>query len=192
MFSEREATRGSGQRHGLIRNVLASHRIVAAPKENVMKAITKITTGAVAALATLTAAAPAEAQAYHDRGIGAGEIIAGAAVVGGLVAIASAISNDQGRYGYGDRDNYRYGPDAAVDACRYRASRYGSGRVRITDVDRRGSRSYRVRGVVEGRSGYGRYDRYDRSDRYRGGIAFRCTARENGRVTGFKVNRYRY
>jgi hypothetical protein len=164
-----------------------------------MKAITKITTGAAAALATLTAAAPAEARTHrHDSGIDAGDVIAGVAIVGGIAAIASAIGNDQDRYGYGDRYGYdnrygsRYGAGGAIEACTYQAQRYGGGRVRVTDVDRRGNRSYRVRGVIE--NGRGGWDRggYDRYDRYGGRIAFKCTARDNGRVTGFKLDRRGY
>jgi hypothetical protein len=163
-----------------------------------MKAVSKFITGAAAAaMLTVTMAAPAEAQRrYRDRdGIDAGDIITGVAVLGGIAAIASAIGNDGSRYGYGSRYRYRDGYTNAVNACGYQAERYGRGQVQITDVDRRGNDSYRVRGVING--GYDRYDRgYDRrndrdygrydSDR-RDRDGFTCTARGNGRVTNFRL-----
>ena len=163
-----------------------------------MKALTKILTGAaVAALATVSVATPAQAQYRYDRhydrdnGIDAGDIIAGVAIIGGIAAIASAIGdNDDDRYDrrYGTYGSgYGYGEGQAVNACRYEAARYGRGEVRITDVDRRGSRSYRVRGVIDNYGGYNRgYDRYG-YDR----IGFECDARENGRITDFDTQRYR-
>ena len=164
-----------------------------------MKAVSKIITGAAAAaLLTVSAASPAEAQYRRDRdrGIDAGDVITGVAILGGIAAIASAIGNDGNRYGYGYRNRYRDGYSAAVQACGYEAERYSRGQVRITDVDRRGNDSYRVRGVVEG--GYDRYDRgydrrrdrdygrydYDRNDR----DGFTCIARGNGRVQDFRLN----
>lgn len=170
-----------------------------------MKALTRTLTGAaVAAAVTITAAAPAQAQyRYRDRGIDAGDIITGVAIVGGIAAIASAIGSNRDRYRYDDRrygtygygygnqrygyGNYAYGDRAAVNACRYQAARYGRGDVRITDVDRRGSRSYRVRGVIDNYGGYNRgYDRYG-YDR----IGFECDARDDGRITDFDTRRYR-
>ena len=162
-----------------------------------MKAVTKLITGAAAAaMLTVTAAAPASAQYRRDRGIDAGDIAAGVAILGGIAAITAAIKGDSSRYGYGNRYRYRDGYSNAVNACGYEAQRYGRGGVQITDVDRRGNDSYRVRGVING--GYDRYDRgydrrydrdygrydYDRGDR----DGFTCTARGNGRVTNFRVN----
>ena len=163
-----------------------------------MKAVSKFITGAAAAaMLTVTAAAPASAQYRHrDNGIDAGDIAAGVAVLGGIAAITAAIGNDGSRYGYGYRNRYRDGYTYAVNACGREAERYGRGQVQITDVDRRGNDSYRVRGVIN--AGYDRYDRgydrrgdrdygrydYDRGDR----DGFTCTARGNGRVTNFKVN----
>ena len=175
-----------------------------------MTRFAKMLTGAAAAaVVTVSAAAPAQAQYYgrnyhrYDRGIDAGDIITGVAVLGGIAAIASALGRDGG-YGYGNR--YRGGYSAAVNACGYEAERYGrGGRVSVTDVDRRGSYSYRVRGVIDSGGGYG-YDRggygygYDRGgygynrgyDNY-GRSSFTCTARSDGRVTNFRTNDgYRY
>jgi len=157
-----------------------------------------LTGAAAAAVVTLSAAAPAQAQYYgrnyyshrYDRGIDAGDIITGVAVLGGIAAIASALGRDRG-YGYRYRDGY----SAAVNACGYEAERYGrGGRVSVVDVDRRGSYSYRVRGVIDA-GGYG----YDRGYGYNGGYdsygrsSFTCTARADGRVTRFRTNDgYRY
>ena len=175
-----------------------------------MKAVSKLITGAAAAaLVTITAAAPAEAQYYRhrDRGIDTGDIITGIAILGGIAAVTSALGRDRGRYGYGGYDRYRGGYTAAVNSCGYEAERMARGRVRITDVDRTGSDRYRVRGVVEtgydrydrGYSGYdrydrsyGRYDRYDRYDRYsrydrRDRDDFTCYARGDGRITDFNL-----
>lgn len=166
---------------------------------------------AAAALATVSAAAPAQAQ-YRDYRRGGGienDIITGVAVVGGIAAILSALDRDGSRYGYGNRGRYRDGYSTAVNSCAYEAERYGRGNVRITDVDRRGNGRYRVEGVVE-TSGYGydrRYDRrYDRNydrgydrrydrgydrrydrgyDNY--GERFTCTAYDNGRIADFRM-----
>lgn len=172
-----------------------------------MKAVSKIFTGAAAAALTVTAfAAPADAQYRHrdrDRGIDAGDIITGVAILGAVAAVAGALDRDGSRYGYGSRDRYRNDYSRAVEACGYEAERIGRGRVRITDVDRTGNNRYRVRGVVE--SGYDRYDRgydrrydrgydrYDRRDRgygydRRGGRDdFTCYARRNGRIEDFRI-----
>ena len=165
-----------------------------------MKAVTKFITGAAtAAMITVGAAAPAEAQRYggyrdRDRGIDAGDIITGVAVLGGIAAIASALDRDGSRYGYGYRSRYRDGYSTAVNSCAYEAERIGRGRVRITDVDRTGANRFRVRGVIEDNRGYG-YDRYDRYDRYSrydrngryGREDFTCHARSNGRITDFNL-----
>jgi hypothetical protein len=168
-----------------------------------MKNVSKFVTGAAAAaLVTLTAAAPAEAQRYYgdryrhyDRGIDAGDVITGVAILGGIAAITSAISRDGSSYGYGNRYRYRDNYRDAVNACGYEAERYGrGGRVSVTDVDRRGS-GFRVRGVVGGYGGgygYGGYDRYDRYNRYDAQTVFTCHTDRYGRVRDFDVNRYRY
>lgn len=174
-----------------------------------MRTVTKAVTGAAAAaLAIVSTAVPAEARGYRDRdGIDAGDVIAGVAIVGGIAAIASALSRDRydyDGYGYGHRyrDRYRGGYSNAVNACAYQAQRYSRGQVRIVDVDRRGGDRFRIRGVIEsGYGGYDRYDRYDRHDHYdrydrRGGYdrydrgrSFTCTARGSGRIQSFRFAR---
>lgn len=155
--------------------------------------------GAAAAALTVTAAAPASAQyrGYDNRydrrgGIDGEDIAVGVAVLGGVAAILGALDRDGGRYGYGNRYRYRDGYSAAVNSCAMEAERYGRGRVRITDVDRRSNDRFEVEGVVEGAS-YGGYDRgYDRryDDRRYGnsyGERFTCVAYGNGRIRDFRM-----
>jgi hypothetical protein len=175
-----------------------------------------------AGAATLASASPALAR--HDGWgrdrIDAGDVIAGALIIGGIAAIASAGSNrDGGYYGgdyrsydrgyrgsYGNNDGgYEYGYDSrrAVDQCvnaaRREAGRYGWARVTdVTSIDRvRGGYEVRGRLVVESRGrgndrGY-YYDRY--GDNYDKG-RFTCVARYGGiddiRIKGLSGNRYGY
>jgi hypothetical protein len=129
-----------------------------------MKNLTKALVGTVAAGAmAVSTTTPALADS-RDGGIGAGEVIAGALVIGGIAAVAAAASNNDG-YRYG-RD-YRYGrgygygrgirgmpPRQAVDSCvaaaQRNASRYGFGRAnvtRVTDIDRKRD-GYNVKGRI--------------------------------------------
>lgn len=106
-----------------------------------MKTITKALVGSVAAGAmAMASAAPAQAQGRDRRdndGISAGDIIAGALIVGGIAAVASAGSRD--RYDY--RGDYRGGGSSrsAVEQCVYAAERnasrysYGGG-AKVTDI----------------------------------------------------------
>jgi hypothetical protein len=167
-------------------------------------------TGAKAALllagaATLVVSAPAQAR-YGNYGgdrIDAGDVIAGALIIGGLAAVVSSIS-DNDRYdrddryrrgGYGDRYGYYdrggYGSRQAVDQCvraaQRQASRYGWARVTdVTRIDRiRGGYEIRGRLVVEerGHRGRGSYDRGYYYDRYNDGYdkgRFSCVTRYGG------------
>ena len=149
-----------------------------------------IATAAVGAMA-LAGATPA--QARHDRdGIDAGDIIAGAVILGGIAAVASAVGKkdryrDGYRYGYRDRDyrdyrhsnyrgDYRRGnPRRAIAKCvraverdARRAGYRFADVTEIRDVDRE-RRGWEVKGrlVVDGQRGWGRYNRqYNRYDRY--------------------------
>ena len=177
-----------------------------------MKTITKALVGSVAAGAmAMAAAAPAQAQ-WRDRdrdydrrgdGIDVGDVIAGALIIGGIAAVASAAGRNRG-YGYGyddyrgyDRGYYRAGnPRQAVEQCVYAAERNASryswgGRAEVTDIrniDRRRD-GYTVRGriAVNTRSNNWRrgWDNDWRgwNDNYRGYDAgrFRCDVRY-GRV----------
>ncbi len=169
-------------------------------------------TFAKALLATATAAmavasTPASARGHWDRrdGIDAGDIIAGALVIGGIAAIASAASrgdrydrNDYRGGGHRYDDDYGYsrgghGSRSAVDQCvraaQRQATRYGWARVTdVTSIERiRGGYEVRGRLVVEQRSNRGwrgGYDRYGyQYDRYGDGYdkgRFSCVTRYGG------------
>jgi hypothetical protein len=184
-----------------------------------MKKISKVVTGAAAAaVMSVSFAAPADAQYRYrdryDRGIDAGDIITGVAILGGIAAISSALQRDGYQYGYNNRYRYRDAYSQAVNACGYQAERYGrGGRISVTDVNRRGS-GLRVRGVIDAgyNGGYGydrgygyddrrygydnrRYgygDRYSGYNRYGAQTVFTCHTDRYGRVRDFDVNRYRY
>lgn len=173
-----------------------------------MNTLKKAIVGTVAAGAMAAgAASPAAAQDYrYDRdndGIGAGEIIAGAVVLGGLAAILSSNNNRGGYYDrdyrYNDRyrgsnyrynDGYRYNSQynsrQAVDLCvrtaTNQARRY-SGRqaqvYEVYDLDRKRD-GYKVKGRIAVRDGYGSYRRGYRNDGWDEG-KFSCEVRY-GRV----------
>jgi hypothetical protein len=165
-----------------------------------------------AAAATIVAATPADARdrGYgrgHD-GIDAGDVIAGALIIGGIAAIASASSRNDRSYGrgYGRYDDRRYNDrgwgyndggygyynngynsrravDQCVQAARRDASRYGWARVTdVTSIERvRGGYAVRGRLVVDrGGRGSDRGYYYDRyDDRYDKG-RFTCVTRYGG------------
>lgn len=139
-----------------------------------MKTITKALVGTVAAGAmAMGSAAPAQAQyrdRYRDRdGIDVGDVIAGALIIGGIAAVASAAN--RGRYNdgyvyngrYNDRYDYRYNDyynrsgsaRQAVEQCVYAAERDASryswrGNAQVTDIrniERRRD-GYTVRGRI--------------------------------------------
>lgn len=159
---------------------------------------TKAAIGAATAGAMLMSAVPASARDRHDRdGISAGEVIAGAVVLGGLAAILSADNNrndgryndryrgrydNDPRYGYG-YDYNRYGNSRGavsqcVSAVERGTSRYGRTDVtQVTSIDRKRD-GYRVKGRVLVRDGYG--GRWGRGGSYDKG-KFSCDVRY-GRV----------
>lgn len=178
------------------------------------KTITKGSLGTVAAgamaLATFAVSAtPAMADDRHrDRdGIGAGEIIAGAVIIGGIAALAGAFDGDKDRY-YNDRyyndrhyndrrynNSYNYrsrgNAQAAIERCVYAAEnqarragyRYANV-TQIRDVDRE-RRGFEVEGRIEvaGARGYDRGYGYGYSKRGRVDTGrFKCDLRY-GRVT---------
>ncbi|MGX7951726.1 hypothetical protein ACWPM1_04085 [Tsuneonella sp. HG249] len=178
-----------------------------------MKTISKALVGTVAAGAmALTAATPAMAQSRHrdNDGIDAGDIIAGALVIGGIAAVAGAIGkNDRyrGTYGepyYGDRYDNGYGYNGgssrqAVEQCVSAAQRgaYGARVTDIRDIDRN-RYGYRVKGTVivnERGSGWGRDYNYRYSGRNYDQGRFTCDV-QYGRVvdldySGLRNQRYR-
>ena len=155
------------------------------------KTLTKGALGTVAAGAmALASASPAMAGDRHrDRGIDAGDVIAGALVIGGIAALAGAFDGDNdrryrdhryrdrhygdyrghARYNNGQFNGYR-GAQRAVERCVRRAERqarrFGGWRfadvTQIRDIDRTRF-GYRIRGRIEvqGNQGY-RGRNYDR------------------------------
>ena len=120
-----------------------------------------------AALVASCLATPADARGRwrhhrHDDA-DAGDVIAGAALVGGIFALASAIG----------RDNRRR-QDAAVDDCANEAESRGNGRVsEIVAVSKRKG-YYTVEGLVGG-------------EESSAGSSFLCTVR-NGRIYSFQTD----
>jgi hypothetical protein len=137
----------------------------------------RLVLGAVAATA-LTAASitPAQARDRDRDGISAGEIIAGAVVIGGIAALAGAFDGDRNRGFRGDRGwdrggwGFPGGPRAAVDRCvraaENQARRFGGYRfadvIDVRDIDHTRN-GFRVRGRIEVGGGWNR----NRNDRGR-------------------------
>ena len=168
--------------------------------------LTKAAIGAATAGAMLIGATPAMARDRDRDGIGAGEIIAGAVVLGGLAAILSSGDNDRydrydrnsrydsrgryddARYGYG-YDYNRYGDSrSAVSQCvnsvERGSRRYGRTDVtEVTSIDRKRD-GYRVKGRVVVRDGYG--GRWGRGGSYDKG-KFTCEIRY-GRVQDIRFS----
>ena len=150
-----------------------------------MNTVSKALLGTAAAGAmAVTSASPAAARdRYDDRGISAGDVIAGAVILGGIAAVASSIGKDRDRYrgdyryDRGYRDNYyrsRGNPRTAVDRCvraaTQEAQRYGYRGVRVTEIRDVDDTRYgwRVKGriAVNEDSYRGRYGYRDRNYRY--------------------------
>ena len=121
-------------------------------------------TALVATTMLATSVTPAMAQVYtgggygyhdydrgrhHNRGVSAGDVIAGLAIIGIIAAIAGAASKSNNRNrGYNGNINSE---DQAADACASRVEqRYGnSARVRGIDDVQRTNEGYYVRGTVD-------------------------------------------
>lgn len=121
-----------------------------------MKTLSKALVGTIAAGAmAVSSATPAFAEHRDRDGISAGDVIAGALIIGGIAAVASAASKGNRDYdyrydraGYGDRYDNGYGydrgygwrgsPRGAVEQCvrsaERVASRYSYGRADVTDI----------------------------------------------------------
>lgn len=183
--------------------------------KTISKALAKTSVATVAAGAlAMTSAAPAFARDRGHDNIDAGDVIAGAVILGGIAAILSSGKRD--RYHHSDR-NYRYGDRydtrrgngrAAIERCvraverdARRAGYRFANVTEIRDVDRE-RYGWEVKGrlVVDGARGYGyRGDRYnsrynnrynnrygyDRYDRYDRGDRGKFTCDvSRGRVVG--------
>jgi hypothetical protein len=172
-----------------------------------MKILARALLGAGAAAAALVStAAQAEAQSrYRDRDkISAGEVIAGAVILGGLAAVLSAGKKDsfQDEYDGSYNDGYSYNTNygsrrAAINKCINRvgnqSGRYGGSNVtKIRSVERT-RYGYRVQGILDGQNGYGGNDRYNRNgygdgyNRGHDGGRFTCYV-ERGRVIDIGYN----
>lgn len=113
---------------------------------------------------------------HHNRGVSAGDVIAGVAIIGVLAAIAGAASKSSNRNrGYNGNINSE---DQAADACASRVEqRYGnSARVRGIDDVQRTRDGYEVRGTIE---------TSDRDDR--GTQRFTCSIRY-GQVEDVRID----
>ncbi len=143
--------------------------------------------GAAGAMAVVpTSAAVAQYRDYdrgseRDRGISAGDIIAGAVVLGGIAAIAGSLGrgndyrNDDRYYRGGNYGYYNGNPRAAVEQCVNAANRDARSRgyryAQVTQVRDVNDTDYgwKIKGnlVVDGDRGY--YDRGYDSRRYNSG-----------------------
>ncbi|WP_260580897.1 hypothetical protein [Sphingopyxis sp. PET50] len=167
-----------------------------------MTKMTKAAIGAATAGAMLLGSTPAMARDRDGDGISAGEVIAGAVVLGGLAAILSSGGNDRydradyrdrgryddPRYGYG-YDYGRYGDSRSavnqcVNAVERGSRRYGNTDVtQVTSIDRKRD-GYKIKGRVVVRDGYG--GRWGRGGYYDKG-KFSCDVRY-GRVQDIKFS----
>lgn len=113
-----------------------------------MKAFKYLAGAASAAALTIGTASPAQAQYWdrRDRGIDAGDIATGVAVLGGIAALISAFD---GRGGYGVDPRYGYNRGYGVDP------RYGYNRGYGYDPRYGGYNGGYNRGYNGGYSGYG-------------------------------------
>lgn len=145
-----------------------------------MKTISKALFGTVAAGAmAVTSASPAMANDRHrDRGVDAGDIIAGAVILGGIAAIATAGKRD--RYS----DSYRYDDRRGYGGDRYQ--RGGNGRNAVERCVQSAERDAR-------RSGYRFADVTEIRDveRTRGGWRVQGRIAVDGQ-RGYANNRYNY
>lgn len=165
------------------------------------KTIAKGTLGTVAAGAmALASATPAMAR-DHDRGVDAGDIIAGALILGGIAAIASSSRGkgySRGKNYRGHNDGFRHGNSrAAVERCvrvaERRAKRNGfryADVTQIRDVERT-RYGYRVKGrlVVDGARGY-RGAR--NTNRYNSRIRYDERRFDRGQYRGDRADRGRF
>lgn len=138
----------------------------------ITKALAKGTIATIAAGAMAMGSASPAAARDRDNGISAGEVIAGALILGGIAAVVAASDNDNDRYGNYNYGDYRRGygndyggPRSAVEQCVYAAersaSRYSYGRANVTDIRSVSSKrdGYTVRGRIAVNTGYrGRFD----------------------------------
>lgn len=146
-----------------------------------MTVFNKALIGTAAAAAMAVCSTPVMANGRDNGGIGTGEIIAGALVIGGIAAIAAASNNRRNHFDRGGfnndfrpRDGSRRAVNQCIRAAEIEASRFG-GRADVTqirDIDRR-------------RDGFRVDGRIIVSDNFRGQRGFRRGFEDNGRFTCF-------
>jgi hypothetical protein len=157
-----------------------------------MKILTKsLLSAGAAAAALVSVAAPAQARGRDNDGISAGEVIAGAVILGGIAAVIASSDSyrdrgyDDGRYNdgrYEDRDdryenrdrrgydgygyNSQHGSRAAVNQCVTTVERWASrySRADVTQINNivRTRNGYRVTGKLVVQDGYRGRNRSDR------------------------------
>ena len=141
-----------------------------------MTTITKALVGTIAAgaMAMVPAASASASDRYgRDRGISAGEIIAGAVVLGGIAAVAASIGGNNryddryyrgGNYGYYNGDP-RNAVEQCVNAARQDAGSRGYGNVAVRQIRSVNDTSYgwKIKGdiAVAGNRGYYNGGGYD-------------------------------
>ena len=144
-----------------------------------MTPISKALVGAVAAgaMAMVPATSASARDRYgRDNGISAGDIIAGAVVLGGIAAVAASIGNNNrnddryyrnGNYGYYNGDP-RTAVQQCVNAARLDAGRRGYGNVNVRQIrDVNDTRyGWKIRGEIAVDSGRGYYNRSGYNGRY--------------------------
>jgi len=166
-----------------------------------MKMVRSVTEAALATAMLATSITPAMAQGFPGGGfrnnggfgqqfrhrqnnrIGAGEVIAGVAILGVIAAIASSGSRSRNQ-GYDNDYRGSIGTeDAAADACAVAAEQRFGRDARVTGIDTvdRLRDGYSVRGTIE--TGNGRYDR-NRSSQQRFTCAVRFGAVERLDIDG--------
>lgn len=149
----------------------------------------------IGAMALTTVPASARDTDRNRDGIGAGEIIAGAVVLGGLAAILSSGNSRDDRYDRGDRydrngyDYRRYGnARSAVNQCVRAVERDGRryGRVNVDQVSKidRKKDGYRIKGRVVSDNRNDR--RWNDRQRYQTG-KFTCDVKY-GRINNVKIS----
>ena len=155
-----------------------------------MTTISKALVGAIAAgaMAMVPATGAAAADRYgRNNGISAGDVIAGAVVLGGIAAVAASIGgsnrNDSRYYRNGNAGYYNGDPRNAVEQCvnaaRQDASRRGYGNVSVRQIRDVNDTSYgwKIKGDIAVDSNRGYYNQGGYNDRY-----------YNGRNNGYYSN----
>jgi hypothetical protein len=130
-----------------------------------MKILTKsLLSAGAAAAALVSVAAPAQARGRDNDGITAGEVIAGAVILGGIAAVISSADKDRDRgYDNGRYDNRNdgYGYDDNDRRGRGHGGRHGGGRDDYGYDRQHGSRSAVNQCVTAVENWASRYSRAD-------------------------------